>query len=259
MRKNLFVLLVFCLSTFSAQIHAQSPTYEYKYKLGVDIPIATITIGAGVTSLVKQKKNQPFTEAQVQSLVYNANKFDHSSINRNFNKKIHLASDIGMVATIATPLLLLIDKKVRSDFKHIGPMWVETFALTFALTGMTKELVRRTRPYVYYDDVPLSQKMKKDARASFFSGHTSMTASSAFFTAKIYADMNPNSKWKPLVWTSAAVLPAGIGFLRYSGGKHFWTDIITGYIVGAAVGILVPHLHRTKVTAMPTNIDLGVQ
>ncbi len=253
MRKNLFVLLVFCLSTFSVQIHAQTPTY--KYKLGVDIPIATITVGAGVTSLVKKKKNQPFTEAQVQSLLFNANKFDHSSINRSYNHKIHLASDIGMVAAIASPLLLLISKDVRSEFKQIGPIWLETFALSFALTGMTKELVRRTRPYVYYDDVPMSEKVKKDARASFFSGHTSMTASSAFFTAKIYADMNPYSKWKPLVWTGAALLPAGVGFLRYSGGKHFWTDIITGYLVGTAVGILVPHLHRNKT---PAN-DIGMQ
>jgi membrane-associated phospholipid phosphatase len=258
MRKNLFVLLVFVLSTFSVPVHAQTTTYKYKYKLGVDIPIATVTIGAGVTSLVKQKKNQPFTEDQVNSLIYNSNKFDQSSINRSYNHKIHLASDIGMVATIAAPLLLLIDKNVRQEFKFIGPMWVETFALTFALTGMTKELVRRTRPYVYYDNVPMSEKVKKDARASFFSGHTSMTASSAFFTAKIYADMNPGSKWKPLMWTGAALLPAGVGFLRYSGGKHFWTDIITGYLVGAAVGILVPHLHRVKVpAAMPTDINLG--
>ena len=242
MRKNLFVLLIFCFSIFSVQVHAQT----YQYKLGADIPIGTITIGAGVTSLVKQKKNQAFTEAQVQNLVYNVNKMDHSSINRSYSHKIHLASDIGMMAAIATPLLLLINKDVRREFKVIGPMWLETFAMTYALTGMTKELVRRTRPYVYYDDVPMSEKVKKDARASFFSGHTSMTASSAFFTAKIYADMHPDSKWKPLVWTGAALMPLGVGFLRYQGGKHFWTDIVTGYLVGTAIGILVPHLHRNK-------------
>lgn len=246
MNKILFALVTFCLVFFSHPSFAQT----YRHRIGLDISLGTITIGAGTTALVKQKKNQGFTESEIQQLQYNINKFDYSSINRSFNKRIHLGSDVMMMTAAATPLLLLIDSKVRnrSELKHIAPMWAETFALTYALTGMTKELVRRTRPYVYYDDVPLEKKMKKEARASFFSGHTSMTAASTFFTAKIYADMNPNSRWKPLVWTGAAMLPLGVGLMRYSGGKHFWTDIITGYIVGATVGILVPHLHRNKNT-----------
>lgn len=217
----------------------------YKFKPALDIPIGVITIGAGTTALVKQKRNQGFTELEVNSLAYDVNKFDRSSINRSYNKKIHLWSDIGLVASVATPALLFIDKKARNEFKYIAPMWAETFALTYALTGMTKELVRRNRPYVYYDDVPLETKMAKDARASFFSGHTSMTAASAFFTAKVYTDLNPGNKWNPAVWTGAAVLPLTVGLLRYGGGKHYLTDILTGYVVGAAIGILVPHLHKT--------------
>lgn len=245
MKRYLFLLFIISFWGVESQIFAQDVT-TYKFKPALDISIGAITIGAGTTGLIKQKKNKPFTEYEINSLAYDVNKFDHSSINRSYNKKIHLTSDIGMLAAVASPLILLADKKVRREIKYVAPMWLETFALTYALTGMTKELVRRTRPYVYYDDVPLDKKIQKDARASFFSGHTSMTASSAFFTAKVYADMNPNSKWKPLVWTGAALLPAGVGFLRYSGGKHFWTDIITGYVVGAAVGILVPHLHRNR-------------
>lgn len=251
MRSYLLKIASICFFSVITIVHAQDIPSTYKFKLGADIPIGVITLGAGTTALIKQKKNKPFTEYEINSLAYDVNKLDHSSINRSYNKKIHFLSDVGMVTAIATPLILLADKKVRNEIKYIAPMWVETFALTYALTGMTKELVRRTRPYVYYDDVPLEKKMAKDARASFFSGHTSMTAASTFFTAKIYADMNPNSKWKPLVWTSAAILPAGIGFLRYSGGKHFWTDIITGYLVGATVGILVPHLHRNKAVPAP--------
>lgn len=245
MRRYLFLILIISSWVFNAQIYAQdAPTY--KFKPALDISIGAITIGAGTTGLVKQKKNKPFTEYEINSLAYDVNRFDYSSINRSYNKKIHLTSDIGLIASVASPLILLADRKVRSQIKYVAPMWLETFALTYALTGMTKELVRRTRPYIYYDDVPLEKKLQKDARASFFSGHTSMAASSAFFTAKVFADMNPNSKWKPLVWTGAALLPAGVGFLRYSGGKHFWTDIITGYLVGATVGILVPHLHRNR-------------
>jgi membrane-associated phospholipid phosphatase len=34
--------------------------------------------------------------------------------------------------------------------------------------------------------------------------------------------------------------------LRYGGGKHFFSDIIVGYAVGAAIGILVPQLHKVN-------------
>ena len=34
------------------------------------------------------------------------------------------------------------------------------------------------------------------------------------------------------------------GFFRYKGLKHYPTDIITGFAVGAATGILVPFLHK---------------
>ena len=236
-------LILVCGLTFSGLAQTQS---VYKFKTSVDIPINVVTLGAGLTGIIKNKKNQPFTESQIEQLVYHENKLDYSSINRSYSKKIHLASDIGLFTLAASPLILLADKKIRKEAKYVIPMWAEAFTMTMALGGMTKELVRRTRPYVYYDDVPLSEKMKKGARASFFSGHTSVSAMSAFFSAKIYADMNPNSKWKPLVWTTAAILPMGVGALRYAGGKHFWTDILTGYAVGAAVGILVPQLHKNK-------------
>ncbi|MCO5248359.1 MAG: phosphatase PAP2 family protein [Chitinophagales bacterium] len=198
----------------------------------------------GTLGAIKHKKNQPFTEFEVGELAYKMNKLDYSSINRTYNKKIQLASDIGMVTFAAAPLLLLADKNIRKQSKYIIPMWAEVFTFNFALVGMTKELVRRTRPYVFYDDVPMELKTKKDARASFFSGHTSMTAASLFFMAQVYSDFHPNSKMKPLVWTGAAVLPLTIGALRYGGGKHFWSDILVGYLIGASTGMLIPRLHK---------------
>ena len=44
---------------------------------------------------------------------------------------------------------------------------------------------------------------------------------------------------------AAAVVPAITAYLRVKGGKHFYTDVITGYLVGAAVGLIVPELHKT--------------
>ena len=75
-------------------------------------------------------------------------------------------------------------------------------------------------------------------------------ATFSFFTAKVFSDTNPNSKLRPWVWSSAALLPAVTGYLRVKGGKHFPTDVIVGYAVGAAIGILVPGITSiTNLTA----------
>ena len=55
-----------------------------------------------------------------------------------------------------------------------------------------------------------------------------------------------NSKLKPMVWSLCAALPVLTGVLRYKAGKHYWTDVLVGYVVGAAIGVAVPYLHSVK-------------
>lgn len=63
--------------------------------------------------------------------------------------------------------------------------------------------------------------------------------------AKVFSDYNPQlgaKKW--LLFGAALIPPAFVGYYRYKALKHFPTDIIVGTAIGAAVGILVPHLHK---------------
>ncbi|HNE50899.1 MAG TPA: phosphatase PAP2 family protein, partial [Chitinophagales bacterium] len=161
------------------------------------------------------------------------------------SKAAAIASDVMQITAAVSPALLFIDKDIRRDWKTVLPVWVETFALTSSLTLFTKELAKRTRPYVY-SDYGNGDKYSKDARASFWSGHTAITASSTFFIAMMYSEYHPQSRWKPLMWTGAAIVPALVGFTRVKAGKHYWTDVITGYAVGALVGTLTPFLHRRE-------------
>jgi hypothetical protein len=39
-----------------------------------------------------------------------------------------------------------------------------------------------------------------------------------------------------------------VGYLRLKAGKHFLSDNLLGYAVGASAGILVPHLHKKAST-----------
>lgn len=174
------------------------------------------------------------------------NKFDRSAIFHD-NKGAKISSDVLLYGASLAPALMFIDKAVRKEWKYYLPMWIEVYGLTSGLTLMTKEIVKRKRPYVYNDKLSAESKVGKDATASFFSGHTSTTAASTFFMAKVFADLHPDSKFKPLMWTGAALIPAITGLCRYGAGKHFFTDILVGYAIGSAVGILVPQLHKRKI------------
>ncbi len=89
-----------------------------------------------------------------------------------------------------------------------------------------------------------SLKIDPEARLSFFSGHASNTAAMSFFTAQTLVQNRPDMQNKGLVWATAATLPALTALWRVKAGKHFPTDVIVGYGIGALIGVLVPNLHR---------------
>src|SRR4029079_10299737 len=124
-----------------------------------------------------------------------------------WSPKSATASDVLLITSVAMPGLLFINKNVRQEH-YVSLLYAETMVLTLGVTNLVKEISHRTRPYAYNENVSTDTKTTKDARRSFFSGHTSLAASASFFMAKVYADLNPDSKLKPLVWTSSAVLPA---------------------------------------------------
>jgi membrane-associated phospholipid phosphatase len=85
-----------------------------------------------------------------------------------------------------------------------------------------------------------------DSKHSFFSGHTSYTFSFAVFLSTTFANYNPDSSLKPYVWSASLLLAATTGYLRYAAGMHYPTDIITGALVGSAIGFLIPLIHENE-------------
>ena len=237
---NIGLILFFFihLNSFS-----QSP-YEIKPNLDfglIGFGAVTLTTGqvlANNTSILKVSEINAFNPDQVNS-------FDRFAIS-NYSSSAKNVSDALAFGTVAASACLILDKKIRQDWVTIGVMGVEVLMVTYGLTSTTKNAVLRARPYVYNPAVPAEVKQDVDARYSFFSGHTALTTSVAFFGAKVYADTHPNSKWKPVMWSAAIMIPAITGWARIEAGQHFPTDIITGYAVGAAIGFLVPQFHLKK-------------
>jgi membrane-associated phospholipid phosphatase len=64
--------------------------------------------------------------------------------------------------------------------------------------------------------------------------------------AKVYCDYHPEIHgWDKIgIYALASIPPMIMGYFRLIALRHFPTDILTGFIVGGAVGIAVPEIHR---------------
>jgi membrane-associated phospholipid phosphatase len=165
-------------------------------------------------------------------------------VTRNFSPWAAEFSDNFLFSSYALPLTLLLDQPSRKDFGKVGLFTLESLIVNNGITNLTKVLAKRIRPFVYNPNIPLPMKVSKKARYSFFSGHASNTACMYFLTASMFSDFYPDSDLRPFVWTTAIVVPAFTGYLRMRAGKHFLSDVVVGYLVGAAVGMIIPALHK---------------
>ena len=234
------ILLIVLLSTGFTT--GQSP---YKYSFGVDGGIAGVTAFSIGANFLLDKKVEPLTQEELAQLDRsNIWKVDQWSIDQN-SYQAHRVSNGFLYGSQLLPLTLLADQPSRGDFGKVGVFYLEAFLLNAGITNLTKVLVKRERPFLYHDiQRDHFKRNGKRSRYSFFSGHTSATAVATFLTAKMYQDYYPNSDGKTVVWSLAAAIPAITGYTRMRAGKHFFTDVLVGYIVGAGIGILVPELHK---------------
>lgn len=75
---------------------------------------------------------------------------------------------------------------------------------------------------------------------SFFSGDTTV-AFSLGVSAGTIASMR-GYRLAPLVWATGLTFGVTTGYLRMAADRHYFTDVLTGAIVGSAVGFAVPYL-----------------
>jgi membrane-associated phospholipid phosphatase len=124
----------------------------------------------------------------------------------------------------------------------------EATVLAIDLDQLTKFIVARERPFAYeLGSGERAHAASPDDDLSFFSGHTTATFALAAAAGTV-ATMRAY-RWAPLTWIAGGALAATTGYLRIAADKHWLTDVMTGMVVGTAVGILVPlvfHSPRTQ-------------
>ena len=224
----------------------------YRTKAAIDAPAAIIGMGVNALGLylIQENKHGLTAEelAEIDKDLYAAKhkipEFDRFSAGW-FDLDAKKASDYPFYGSFAAPLLLLFDNKISKKAGQVGVIYVETMALTGALFTMSVAHIERNRPLVYNKEPENTERSKKHAQNSFFAGHTAASASATFFAAKVFHDFHPDSKARPYVWVAAAAVPATVGYLRLRAGKHFLSDNLLGYFIGAGSGILIPQLHKS--------------
>ena len=223
-------------------LHLNENPYNLDFK--TEIPFILAGVGSMAFGFAMQATDNtlPFSEQELNQL----DRMDVNSFDRRatyyWDTKAQKMSDILRTGVVVLPILFLTNHHTRSDFGSLLVMGLEIGAITYGITSGLKHTFNRTRPLAYNENAPLEDRTSSNARLSYFSGHTSFTAAYSFFIAKVMTDYHPNMKtgYKVAIWSFSAAIPAVTGYLRVKGGRHFPTDVISGYAFGAFVGWLVP-------------------
>ena len=238
--KNLPIIIIFSLLIQNALFSQSSHKLDEKTDIAL-FGSGAVTFGLGFYFMGKV---EPMTEEDIMQLdPLRVNPLDRPTT-KNWSPKAHRISDITLHTAFYGQFGLLLDSHSRDEAGTIGLMMLQAALINNGITNIVKGTAKRRRPFTYNPLAPMEKKLEKNGRYSFFSGHASNSASYAFLTAKVFSDNNPGSKWNPYVWSAAITLPAVTSILRVKAGKHFPTDVVVGYAVGAAIGFLVPELHK---------------
>jgi undecaprenyl-diphosphatase len=209
---------------------------------------AVIVTGAGFATLlalildtgeVQPLAVQPGAESKLLGI-------DRIAVTQTIDPHAALYSDIGLYTGIGLVVVDTLSSAFRDRWEAAftdGVMYAESISLTLAIDDLVKIAVRRPRP-ADYSAANAGNTTNTDLSLSFFSGHEAVLASitaSATYLAFVHA---PDSSRPWLTLAGGTLLTGFVGFERVRAGAHFPTDVIMGALAGAAIGVLVPHLHR---------------
>jgi membrane-associated phospholipid phosphatase len=244
----LSILIGFLVLESNAQVDNSLTEKVYKMNYKVELPV---TGGLFALNFIgfSRLENKPTLDSL---FIVSLNKNDIWSFDRMiFNQSspapssVYTVSDIGLMVSYLLPSLLFLDNKIRKNWLDITLLYFETQAINLNVYLLGGPLfTKRIRPIIY-NEGSWDYKLEPRTTDSFFSGHVSMAAGASFFMAKVISDYYPNlgaKKW--LVYGAATIPPAFVGYLRYRGFMHFPTDLLVGGVIGAAIGVLGPHLHK---------------
>jgi membrane-associated phospholipid phosphatase len=167
-------------------------------------------------------------------------------VKRNFSQRAALASDITRDLTLLVPVAAHLDRGFNRALAVRALVYGEALLANTAVNAVVKALVGRPRPYAYSDDPRARAEVDRDprdARLAFYSGHAATTFAAAVAGAYLYSQSRDAIPARTAVWGGTLFLAGATANLRVRAGRHFYSDVLAGALVGSGVGLLVPALH----------------
>lgn len=243
--------LVALLSSIAAPSQAQpaSPTLDYDWKIDGTITVVGAAGWAVTESVLKDRLAPRACRWCNGGATLDLNPIDASVFDalrwRDLGAASTASSVTGLVLvpTVALGLTALAARHDgrTSEWAPDALVILEATVLAVDLNQIVKLAVGRERPLIH-DGVAYPAN---DANTSFYSGHTNRAFALAVSAGTVSSLRG--YRWAPAVWTSGLVLAGAPGYFRIAGDRHYFTDVVTGAVVGSAVGFAVPYFfHRVR-------------
>jgi membrane-associated phospholipid phosphatase len=188
--------------------------------------------------------------------------FDRGALGRS-SSAARLTSDLTVTGLLVLPPLLdTIDVRLHGGaWTTVGEDLVvmgEAVLVQGGLNEVVKLAVRRPRPLAYGAAAGSPTLADPDTYLSFYSGHSSTAFAAGMAYASTFAGRHPHSRHRFVVYGAVVAVAGTAATMRVLAGKHFPSDVLVGALVGGAIGVGLPWLHRREVVLAATPGGLSI-
>lgn len=184
-----------------------------------------------------------------------------TSVCEQFSDAAGPLSDLALTLAIALPAAYLTGSTIDDSDGDRLVIYSEALAVDLALSQIAKYLVHRPRPYLYNhrrEAVEFAAAAGDDGWRSFYSSHAAMSFGAAVAGAYLLSASHAEPYLRAAAWASGFAIAAATSNLRVRAGRHFYSDVILGALIGSAVGYAVPALHAQGKPYAPTRNDIAM-
>jgi membrane-associated phospholipid phosphatase len=165
------------------------------------------------------------------------------SLRGRYSASAALLSDATLALTLIEPVAAEAGNGGGPRFVNAELVYTQALSATALLDLVAKAVFHRPRPYTY--GLP-PEESDPDFYVSFYSGHASVSFSAATSGAYLFAEGARSRPARAFVWGGEMALASLTSGLRVRAGKHYYSDVLVGMLVGIGLGVGVPLLHGER-------------
>ena len=266
MRPSISILAALCVLLASADARADG-VRELRYDARIDLAVTAVGGAWWLSSelmkadLVPEKCRWCYRAEDGADLL--------NSTDRGVRKRL-LWKNTETAATLSSVLGVFVEPAAMmglsalsaANDRAVDRSPVDALLITEAtvIAGDVNQIAKfafaRERPFVHYlprapEAVRALTDSPSDDNLSFFSGHTTL----AFAVATSAGTVNTLRHYRlaPLVWGVGLSMAVTVAYLRIAADKHYFSDVMTGAVVGSLIGIGVPLLFHSAASTSSAN------